>query len=72
MPEHWLNVDEIASHLGVSSITIYRWVESKKIPSHRLGRQWRIKATEVDEWLFRGDAKNLHKHSKPIEGELDA
>jgi len=52
----WLSVEQIAEHLGVSKETIYRWVDRKKIPSHRVGKQWRFQASEVDEWVRRGEA----------------
>ena len=59
--ERWLSVEEIASHLGMSKETIYRWVEKKKIPAHKIGRQWRFKASEVDTWVHDGGASNLEK-----------
>jgi excisionase family DNA binding protein len=54
--ERWLSVEEIAQHLGVSKESIYRWLERRKIPAHRVGRQWKFKATEVDGWVLKGDA----------------
>lgn len=56
-PERWLSVEEIAKHLGVSKETIYRWVEKEKIPSHKVGRQWKFKISEVDEWVTTGGAR---------------
>ena len=56
-PERWLSVEEIGKHLGVSKETIYRWVEKGKIPSHKVGRQWKFKVSEVDEWIISGGAK---------------
>lgn len=50
-PERWLSVEEIATHLGVSRETIYRWLEKKKIPAHRVGKLWKFQASEVDEWV---------------------
>lgn len=55
-PEPWLSVEEIASHLGVSKETVYRWLDRQAIPAHRIGRQWRFQAREVDEWVRRGEA----------------
>lgn len=55
-PERWLSVEEIAKHLGVSKETIYRWVEKKNIPAHKLGRQWKFQVSEVDEWVKNGGA----------------
>ena len=54
--ERWLSVEEIAAHLGVSKETIYRWLDTGKVPSHRVGRLWKFKASEVDEWVVRGGA----------------
>lgn len=54
--DRWLSVEEIAKHLGVSKETIYRWVEKKKIPASKVGRQWKFKMTLVDEWVLSGEA----------------
>lgn len=56
--EPWLDVEGIAAHLKVSVPTIYRWIESQKIPCHRLGKLWRFKASEVDKWLVEGGANS--------------
>lgn len=55
--ESWFSVDEIATHLRVSKETVYRWLEKGKIPAHRVGKQWRFKASEVDEWVISGNAR---------------
>lgn len=54
--ERWLSVEEIAFHLGVSKESIYRWAESGKMPAHKLGRQWKFKASEVDGWVMKADS----------------
>jgi excisionase family DNA binding protein len=57
-PEPWLSLEEIARHLAVSKETIYRWLAKEKIPAHRMGKLWRFKPSEVDEWVRRGDARD--------------
>jgi len=59
--ERWLSVDEIAGHLGISKETVYRWLEKKKIPAHRVGKLWRFKHSEVDAWIKQGDASEDSK-----------
>lgn len=54
--ERWLSVEEIGAHLGVSKETIYRWLEKKRVPAHRVGRLWKFKAREVDQWVMDGGA----------------
>jgi excisionase family DNA binding protein len=54
--EPWVSLEEIAEHLKVSTDTIHRWIRARRIPVQRVGRQWRFKVTEVDEWVQAGKA----------------
>jgi excisionase family DNA binding protein len=56
MKERWLSVAEIAAHLGVNPDTIYKWIERKQLPAHKVGRLWKFMASEVDEWVRAGKA----------------
>jgi excisionase family DNA binding protein len=52
----WLSAEEIAGHLGVSIDTIYRWIAGRSMPAHKVGRLWKFKTDEVDEWVKAGGA----------------
>ncbi len=54
--EPWVSVEDIAAHLGVAKDSIYRWIEHKDLPAHKMGRLWKFKASEVDEWVRAGGA----------------
>ncbi|MEL7641066.1 MAG: helix-turn-helix domain-containing protein [Solidesulfovibrio sp.] len=56
MPEPWVSVDEVANHLGVAKDSVYRWIETKGLPAHRVGRLWKFKLSEIDEWVHTGGA----------------
>ncbi|HRS17552.1 MAG TPA: helix-turn-helix domain-containing protein [Thermoanaerobaculaceae bacterium] len=56
MPEPWVSVDEVACHLGVAKDSVYRWIEQKGLPAHRVGRLWKFKLSEIDEWVQAGGA----------------
>lgn len=56
MENRWLSVDEIGKYLGVSSDTIYRWIAGRGMPAHKVGRLWKFKTDEVDEWVKAGGA----------------
>jgi excisionase family DNA binding protein len=54
--DRWLSVEEIAEHLGVTKDSVYRWIERKGLPAHKVGKLWKFKKEEVDEWVRSGHA----------------
>jgi excisionase family DNA binding protein len=56
MSESWISVEQIAEHLGVTRDSIYRWIDRKGLPAHRVGRLWKFQRAEVDEWVRAGGA----------------
>jgi len=63
MQDRWLSVDEIADYLGVSKDTVYTWVTGKGLPGHKVGRFWKFKCADVDEWVRAGGAGDVSGHS---------
>lgn len=49
--EGWVDIAEVASHLQVTKDSIYRWVDSKGFPAHRVGRLLRFRLSQVDDWV---------------------
>jgi len=56
MTDRWFSVDEICKYFGVSNDTVYKWIDKYKMPAHRLGRLWKFRKDEVDEWAKNGGA----------------
>ena len=54
MEDRWLSVDEIAAYLGIKRDTVYKWIDLKDMPAHKVGRLWKFKRVEIDEWVCRG------------------
>jgi excisionase family DNA binding protein len=65
MPETWDSVDEVASRMGVAKDSVYRWIEQKVLPAYRVGRLWKFKPSEIDEWVHAGGVRP----DEPDEGE---
>jgi excisionase family DNA binding protein len=40
----------------VAKDSICRWIEHKGLPAHKVGRLWKFKISEVDEWVRAGGA----------------
>jgi len=53
--ERWVGVEVVAAHLQVAKESIYRWIDSKEFPAHRVGRLLRFKLSEVDTWVTKGE-----------------
>lgn len=68
MSEPWVSVDEVSAHLGVAKDTIYRWIENRGLPAHRVGRLWKFKLSEVDAWVERGGASDDRGAHQPKRG----
>lgn len=68
MESRWLSVENIAQYLGVVEDTVYRWIEHKGLPAHRVGKLWKSKTEEIDEWIKSGKAemKVVRKRSRPL------
>ena len=56
--DRWLSVEEISKYLGVSNDTVYRWIDMHRMPAHRMGRLWKFKKDEIDEWVKAGGASS--------------
>ena len=56
LEDRWLSVDEIAAHLGIKRDTVYKWISERQMPAHRVGRLWKFRKEEVDEWVRSGGA----------------
>lgn len=46
-----MTLDEVALFLRLSRDTVYRLVQSDKIPALKIGAQWRFDRSDLDTWL---------------------
>lgn len=53
--ENWINIEEAAEYLGVKPVTVRSWIKMKKgIPAHKIGKLWKFKREELDDWVKSG------------------
>ncbi len=62
MTEPWVSVDDVAEHLGVAKDSVYRWIDSKGLPAHRIGKLWKLKLSAVDAWVVGGGVGTATAH----------
>ena len=57
--EKWIGTNEAAEFLGVKSATIRdRIRKGKNIPRKKIGKAWKFKYSELEEWARSGKAAN--------------
>ncbi len=54
--DRWLSIAEVSQYIGVSTDTIYKWIDKKGLPAYKVGRLWKFKAEEIDQWVRSGGA----------------
>ena len=51
MSDRWMTVKEVAEYLQFSTDQIYRLAQLGKIPASKVGKRWRFKKENIDEWM---------------------
>ena len=54
--EKWSTLKEVMEHLGISRDTVLQWIAKRNMPAYKVGRLWKFKLSEVDEWIRSGGA----------------
>jgi len=53
--EKIMNPKQAAEHLQVSLRTLYKLLRTKEIPARKVGGQWRIARSRLDEYIREGE-----------------
>jgi len=46
-----MTVTEVAQYLKISEMTTYKFVQEGKIPAFKIGRHWRVKRSDLSEFI---------------------
>ena len=53
--DNYISIDEAAEYLGIKTVTLRNWIkQDKEIPAHKVGKLWKFKKTEIDDWVNSG------------------
>jgi len=61
--EKWSSIEEIAEHFQVHKDAIHIWTRKSEIPAHKIGKQWRLRILEIDEWVSSGKSADINNGS---------
>ncbi|MEM9130831.1 MAG: helix-turn-helix domain-containing protein [Actinomycetota bacterium] len=73
-PPSWMSVQTAAAELEVTTRTIYRFINDGKLAAYRIGRVYRIKRTDLEDFLNGaalrpGDLNHLVRDGRDQAGE---
>lgn len=46
-----MTVNEVAEYLKISEVTTYKLVQEGKMPAFKIGRHWRVKRSDLSEFI---------------------
>lgn len=68
----WLNTEDAARRLGITTRTLYRFMDQGRLPSYRFGRVFRLKVRDIDAFIeaCRVEPGTLsHLYPEPTSGD---
>ena len=55
LTDKWISIEAAAEYLDVNKDSIRNWIKKGTgIPAHKIGKQWKFKKSELDEWVKSG------------------
>lgn len=55
--ESYIGIEEAAAYLDIKTVTLRNWLrKDNNIPAHKIGKLWKFKKSELDEWVSSGKA----------------
>lgn len=61
MDDELLSVEDVTRILKVSKATVRRWCRQGKLPAARIGKAYRVRKGDLDEWY----EQKLLQHANP-------
>ena len=57
--DRYYSMLEICKYLGISRDSALKWIANKGMPAHKVGKKWKFKISEIDEWVRKGQAEEI-------------
>ena len=57
--DNYISIEEASEYLGIKLVTLRTWIKTKpELPAHKIGKQWKFKKSDLDEWVKSGESAN--------------
>ena len=54
--DRWISLEDAASYMDVTKDTVRNLIKKTDIPAHKIGKLWKFKKAELDEWIKSGNS----------------
>jgi excisionase family DNA binding protein len=54
LKDKWFNIEDIADYLSITQDTARTWVREGKLPAYKVGKRYKFKLSEIDDWVRSG------------------
>jgi len=52
--ENYISIEDAALFLNIKPVTLRKWIKEKNVPAYKIGKQWKFKQSELEEWVKSG------------------
>lgn len=53
--DNYISLEDAAEYLNIKPVTLRKWIRQKEdLPAHQIGKLWKFKKSELDEWVNSG------------------
>ena len=52
--ENYISIEDAALFLNIKPVTLRKWIKDKNVPAHKIGKQWKFRRSELEEWVKSG------------------
>ena len=59
--DNYINLEDAATYMCITPGTLRNWMKNpeNEVPAHRIGRAWKFKKKEIDDWVDSGKAAKV-------------
>ena len=52
--ENYISIEDAALFLNIKPVTLRKWIKDKNVPAHKIGKHWKFRRSELEEWVKSG------------------
>ena len=63
MMDKWCNIEDVAEYLSITEDTARTWLKEGRLPAYKVGKRYKFKLSDIDEWVRSGRINEVENAS---------